>query len=183
MVEKRKLFVNDISLGSVTDDFLSYLQKMKGQLPSYVSSFIVVAATLILIKSRSLLPNFDLTDEENQEIEALERRLVLYKIITEIGQEIKINYGRKPLYLRLDTLHIEPVFSPTKDLSQDLLRSHIMSVLDSVPLEPQLPEVEVKKVVSIEEMLSRLVDRVSHAIKTSFINFTGIDKPANREEK
>lgn len=183
MVEKRKLFVNDISLASVTDDFLGYLEKMKGQPPSYVSSFIVVAATLLLIKSRSLLPNFNLTDEENEEIGALERRLVLYKIITDVGLSIRKIFGFSPLFMRGESLSAEPIFTPTSQISLKSMNEHILSVLNSVPIETVLPQVEVKKVVSIEEMLSRLVERIGTALKTSFNSFTGIDKPTNREEK
>ena len=56
LIEKRKLFVNDISIATVTDDFLAYIQKSEDRTPSYISAFVVVAATLLLIKSRSLLP-------------------------------------------------------------------------------------------------------------------------------
>lgn len=54
LIEKRKIFVNDISLAIVTDDFISYIQE-KGMQPEHVSAFLSVAATLLLIKARSLL--------------------------------------------------------------------------------------------------------------------------------
>jgi len=75
LIEERKFFINDLSLAQVTEDYLNYVNKLEKQDPSEISSFIVVAATLILIKSKSLLPNLNLTAEEEGDIRNLEDRL------------------------------------------------------------------------------------------------------------
>src|ERR1035437_5139128 len=75
LIEKRKLFINDVSLSVVTEDYLSYMNKLGGLPPMEVSSFILVASTLLLIKSKSLLPNLDLTIEEEGDIRSEERRV------------------------------------------------------------------------------------------------------------
>ena len=62
LVEKRKLFINDVSLAEVTEDYLKYINNLGTLHPSEASSFLVVASTLLLIKSKSLLPNLALTD-------------------------------------------------------------------------------------------------------------------------
>jgi segregation and condensation protein A len=97
LIEKRKLFVNDIAIATVTDDFLSYIKASENRSPSYISAFIVVAATLLLIKSRSLLPNFNLTQEEKEEVGALERRLTMYKIISDVGEKNKKTIWSAPV--------------------------------------------------------------------------------------
>ncbi|MFA5841008.1 MAG: segregation/condensation protein A, partial [Candidatus Paceibacterota bacterium] len=51
LVEKRKLFINDVSLAQVTEDYLAYINKLGGLPPAEISSFILVASTLLLIKS------------------------------------------------------------------------------------------------------------------------------------
>ncbi|HEV7423828.1 MAG TPA: segregation/condensation protein A, partial [Candidatus Paceibacterota bacterium] len=56
LVEKRKLFINDVSLSAVTEDYLSYMNKLGGLGHGEISGFVLVASTLILIKSKSLLP-------------------------------------------------------------------------------------------------------------------------------
>ena len=63
LVEERKLFINEISLAEVTEDYINYVNTLGDVDPSTISSFIVVAATLILIKSKSLLPNLNRTDD------------------------------------------------------------------------------------------------------------------------
>ena len=73
LVEERKLFINDISLAEVTEDYLRYINDLgQSHKAEEIASFIVVAATLILIKSKSLLPNLSLTSEEEGDIKNLE---------------------------------------------------------------------------------------------------------------
>src|SRR6478609_2971026 len=78
LVEKRKLFVSDVSLAQVTDDFIKYIESHEEFPISESAEFIVIASTLMLVKSRSLLPMLELTQEEEASIEDLEKRLVLY---------------------------------------------------------------------------------------------------------
>ena len=66
LVEKRKLFINDLSLVEVTEDYLNYLNSLEKLNPEEASNFLIVASTLLLIKSKSLLPNLSLTDEEKE---------------------------------------------------------------------------------------------------------------------
>lgn len=56
LIEKRKLHINDVSLSQVTDDFINYLKALQEFSIPGISHFVLVASTLLLIKSRSLLP-------------------------------------------------------------------------------------------------------------------------------
>ncbi len=183
LIEKRKLFINDISLSKVTDDFLSYIKQMEKTEASTLSGFIVVAATLILIKSRSLLPNFTLTKEEEKEAGELELRLKLYRIFVNLGETVKKHFAKKVSYEKKVVRVSDPIFLPSELISVNSMHSAVKNVLHSIPKVEKLPEVEVKKVMSIEEMLTRLTDRMQNAMKSSFNQFVGIGKPANREEK
>ena len=95
LIEKRKLFINDVSLSAVTEEYLEYVNKLGGLSPAEVSSFVLVASTLLLIKSKSLLPNLDLTTEEEGDIKNLEERLRLYELFTKLGGNIKKDFGKK----------------------------------------------------------------------------------------
>ena len=95
LIEDRKLHINDISLSQVTEDYLSYVNTLESKDPREVSSFIFVAATLILIKSKSLLPNLTLTEEEEGDIKNLEERLRLYELYTRLGGGLKKLFGKK----------------------------------------------------------------------------------------
>ncbi len=81
LVEKRKLFISDVSLAQVTDDFIRHVQSVENFPIGESAQFILIAATLLLIKSKSLLPTLQLTTEETENIHDLETRLKLYQKI------------------------------------------------------------------------------------------------------
>ena len=81
LIEKRKLLINEISLAKISDDYIQFI-KDSGNFPMGESAnFILIASTLLLIKSRSLLPSLSLSQEEENSIEELEHRLKIYKEI------------------------------------------------------------------------------------------------------
>src|SRR6185436_9963090 len=98
LIESRKLFINEISLSKVTDDYVSYVRSFKELHIADITSFVLIAATLILIKSRSLIPNLELSDEEEAKIIDLEARLKMYQVIKEVGAEIKARFGKDIIY-------------------------------------------------------------------------------------
>ena len=72
LIEKRKLSINEISLAKVTDQYVEYLKSLEGFPMEEVAGFIAVASTLLLIKSSSLIPSLELSEEETGEIKDLE---------------------------------------------------------------------------------------------------------------
>jgi segregation and condensation protein A len=181
LVQDRKLFINEISLAQVTQDYLNYLNNLNKLNPSEISSFIVVAATLILIKSKSLLPNLNLTDEEEGDIKNLEDRLKLYELYNKLSQNIKEKFGFKMIFPPLERKNDFVFFLPEDQISKESMMFSISNVLGRVPSKTFLPEVEVKKVISIEEMIDKLTQRIQNSLSMNFKEFTGIAK--NKEEK
>ncbi len=171
LIEKRKVFVNDISLATVTDDFISYIQT-KGMQPEHVASFLSVAATLLLIKARSLLPNLELTTEETASITELERRIALYQLITEASKWLAAKYGKKIAFEGAPRMS-GVVFAPDPALSVDMLARLIdQAVVRVPPPAPKKPEARVFKTISIREVLDTLHDRIQKALTS--INFSDI---------
>lgn len=187
LIEKRKLFINDVSLSTVTEDYLSYMNKLGGLNPSEVSSFILIASTLLLIKSKSLLPNLDLTSEEEGDIKNLEERLRLYEIFTKLGGKIKSNFGKKIIFAPLERKPARwggndiLIFLPDEQITSESMMTFARDVLGAMPKKIFMPEVEVKTVVSIEEMIDRLTERIKTSMKMSFKEFN--DRSATKEEK
>jgi len=168
LVEGRKLFINEISLASVTDDFLAYARRLPKNDLAELTSFLSVAATLILIKSRSLLPGFIVTKEEEKDIADLESRLSLYAIVREIGIELSVRYGATVIHLPPEREVFTSVFAPDPKLTLALLAQGANDVLTKVPKEEVLPQVRVRKIINIEEMINKLTERVAAATKVSF---------------
>lgn len=182
LVEQRKLFINEISLAQVTEDYLNYVNSLKNLTPAEISSFVVVAATLILIKSKSLLPNLNLTDEEENDIKNLEDRLKLYETYTRLAKNIKDRFGSERIFFcEVERKNDFLVFLPDEQITKESMMAFASDVLCRIPKKVFLQEVEVKKVISIEEMINSLTERIQSSIKMNFKDFAG--KAQTKEEK
>lgn len=182
LVEGRKLFINEISLASVTDDYLSYARSLPKNDLSELTSFLSVAATLILIKSRSLLPGFLVTKEEEKDIQDLESRLALYAMMREISVELSEKYGTKVIRLPVERQTITSVFAPDPKLTVAILFGAVKDTLGRVPKEEVLPQVRVRKIISIDEMLTSLTERIGSAVRVSFKQWQGTLPGKDAEE-
>jgi segregation and condensation protein A len=90
-IERDELDIQDVPIARITDDFLDYLHHMSSLNIEVASEFIFVAATLMRIKAKMLLPRPDLDDEGN-EIDLkrdLIRKLIEYKKIKEVSEDFK----------------------------------------------------------------------------------------------
>lgn len=171
LVSKRKLFINDVSLAEVTDDFIKYIDEHEEFPIGESAEFIVVASTLMLIKSRSLLPMIKLSDEEEESIHDLEDRLVLYTKVKELASGLKNIFGKKIIFEKTPSKLPTIVFSPDSKTNTTDLLAALEKVLESLPKKELLPKMVVKKIISLEEMIEKLVERISKASKIKFQDF------------
>jgi segregation and condensation protein A len=175
LIEKRKLFINDIALSKVADDYIAYLQSLEKFPIADSADFLVIASTLLLIKSRSLLPNLNLTDEEQQDIGDLERRLKIYQRIKELSLHIKKQFGQEIIFAP-EPRKMIPVFSPDQSMAKENFLSAILSVIKALPKVENIPKAIVRKVISLEEMIGNLTTRIQSSIKLSFREFAKVGK-------
>lgn len=176
LIEKRKLFINDISLAQVADDYIAHIKNLESFPIADSANFVLIASTLVLIKSKSLLPALELSEEEGQSIDELERRLKLYKRMKELSVHIKKMFGHEMIFQKSYTKNEVTVFAPSKDISLASLIAGIRSAIASIPKKEFLPKIIVQKVVSLEEMISRLTDRIKKGLQMSFKQFAGVGK-------
>jgi segregation and condensation protein A len=97
LIEKRQMEITTISLVTVTDQYLAYLQQWETEaLPlANMAAFVAIAARLLFIKSQSLLPH-STKEEVNQEVESavamaeeLQRHLIEYKLAKEVASYLR----------------------------------------------------------------------------------------------
>lgn len=193
LIEKRKLLINDISLAKVTDDYISYVKEQEDFSMEKSAQFIVIASTLLLIKSKSLLPTLELTEEESASIHDLEIRLKIYKRIKEAGIKIEEDFCKTPLFPRnLSAASFikfqnfqnkengegeeKVLFSPPKTLSLDKIKNSILSFTKALPKIEKIPEAVIKKVISLEDTIKKLTQRVKNGLEMSFREFSGHGK-------
>jgi segregation and condensation protein A len=176
LIEKRKLFINDISLAEVTDDYISQVYERNDFPVSQASAFLVTASTLLLIKSRSLLPYFEVSDAEEQDMEDLESRLKLYKRIRDLSNHVREKMFSNMMYTRTQSRYIDAIFAPDKEISVQNLRKTTENLLTHIPKMSRIPEAVVKKIVSLDEKIRELTDRISQQMSLTFSEFTGMGK-------
>lgn len=90
-IERDELDIHDIPIAKITDDFLNYIHQLNALNMEVASEFIYVAATLMRIKAKMLLPRQEL-DEEGNEIDHrkdLVQKLLEYKRFKEVSETFK----------------------------------------------------------------------------------------------
>lgn len=93
LIEKNKMNIYDIHLNEITDQYIQYLNQMEEMNLEIASEFIVMASTLLYLKSKNLLPKQEEEEEELTE-EELIRRIIEYKKFKEISKVLKQNYSQ-----------------------------------------------------------------------------------------
>ncbi|HEY0221125.1 MAG TPA: segregation/condensation protein A [Candidatus Paceibacterota bacterium] len=172
LIEKRKLFINDISLAQVADDYISYVKSLENFPIADSAHFILIASTLVLIKSKSLLPTLNLSEEEEASIEDLENRLKEYQKYKTLSKHLKDRFGIDVEYFRLPSKEKVVVFAPDKNVTTSKMQEVIKSIIAQIPKKEFVPKVIVDKVISLEEMMDNLAERITKSMKMSFREFS-----------
>jgi segregation and condensation protein A len=168
LCEKRKLLINDISLATVTDEYIARVNEMQEKSLPHTALFVQLAATLLLIKSKSLLPVLELTPEEEASIEDLEDRLRHYQVYREAGMYLSERFGKSMLFEPLFIPPQEPLFLPDQWCGRESLREAIFEVIQKLPKKETKPSVAVKQTISLEDMIQSLKNRIEKQFKTRF---------------
>ena len=171
LIEARKLLVNDLALARITEDFITHLRSQAAFPVEETANFIQIAATLLLIKSKSLIPDLTLTQEESADVDDLKRRLEAYEKVRDAARELARIFG-KTVLLPAGERPPEPSFAPARDLSKETLEAALARVLAAREAVEELPEARVKPLVTIEEMMERLAERAERAMTLSFNEFS-----------
>jgi len=124
-IERDELEIHDIPIARITDDFLNYLHQMTILNMEIASEFIFVAATLMRIKAKMLLPRYEADDDGNQTDtkEDLIRKLIEYKKFKEICEDLhpfedERFKQEKRGNIRFDIDQTESVALPGEELSE-----------------------------------------------------------------
>jgi len=174
LIEEKELDITQVSLAEVTSDFLTYVRRLESAVDSTVlADFIVVAARLLLIKSKILLPALQLTDEEETEIKDLEARLRLYreyKIIAPQIQSLWMSNGMlisRPFFLGAQTM-----FYPPPSISAQNLHTCVSSLFkDLLELHTSTQTIQ-GVVISLEAKMKEILERLQGLVHHNFKDLT-----------
>lgn len=176
LIEKRKLFINEISLSQIADDYIARLKELEKLPVDFVSNFLIVASTLVLIKSKSILPTLSLTQEETGDIQELEDRLREYQRTRELSVHVRQLFGARKVFPQGHVRRQEIKWSPSAEITPSGIFVAMQNILTNLPKKVSLPKIIVKKVISLEEMMDRLTKRITGNLKLNFHDFSGKGK-------
>ncbi|MDR3571338.1 MAG: segregation/condensation protein A [Candidatus Pacebacteria bacterium] len=176
LIEERKMPVSEISLSQVCDAYLAYVENLPELPLGETAQFILVASTLLLIKSRTLLPTLELSQEERESVEELERRLAQYAIFRKAAKALRKEWGRVPLILPKRAPDRQPVFTPSETSLATVL-SAARRILNTLPKPDALIQAAIAPVLALEDVIESLKTRLERAFRTRFSELThGADK-------
>ena len=90
LIDKNKMDIYDVKLSEITDQYIEYINEMEKQNLDVTSEFLVIASTLLFLKSKELLPK-ETDDETEITEEELIRRIIEYKKYKELFAELYEN--------------------------------------------------------------------------------------------
>ena len=186
LIKKNKMDIYNSEIYKITNQYLRYLDEMKEMDLEITSEFIVIAATLIEIKSKSLLPKVKVEDENEEDIEnKLKLRLIEYKQIKAVSSFFKerhINsgeiYSKKPEIIEIEdekaTKSNEDIF---KNLTLIDLYNIYNNILDTYHNKQNNINVVQRKIYTdkykVEDKMKELVNRFNNS---NVIEFRSIIK-------
>lgn len=91
LIDKNKMNIYDVKLSDITDQYIEYINQMEEMNLELTSEFLIMASTLLYLKSKNLLPT-EVEDEKELTEEELLRRIIEYKKYKEISKKMKENY-------------------------------------------------------------------------------------------
>lgn len=173
LIEREELDITQVSLAQVTGQYLDHLARLCERNPDNLADFVVVAAKLLLIKSRALLPQPSsaaaLQEAEEDEGEDLIRQLLEYKRFKEAARKLaEIEAQGLRAYVRVAAA---PHLDAALDLSDVTLDQLVTAVREVLAVKPAAPSVNGSLPpvrISVVEQIERIERETSHGRSVSF---------------
>ena len=167
LIEEQKLDITQIALAQVTEQFLSYIKQLKELDPTTLADFLTIAARLLVIKSRAILPTLEVDTDEEESGQDLAARLLLYKQFREVASHLKkLDNRRRQSFTRTLLFEERINFYPDPDLTAKDIHGAILTVLKGLKELDALPTAKIKEAISIQEKINELQNDLSHQLET-----------------
>ncbi len=176
LIKKSNIDIYDINLVEITNQYLEYIKAMENLNLDIASSYLVMAAELIELKSRALLPTQEVIEDEYEENpkENLINRLIEYKKYKEVTDSFRnLEEKRKEIYTKNPSNYddyLEGLKIKNTNLSLSDLLLAMSSFLDRKELEKPLKTTVTNKEISIKERIINIKKILKEKGKINFID-------------
>lgn len=175
LIEKEELDITEVSLAKIADQYINYMKELVVANPDETADFLVIAAKLLYIKSKALLPY--LYTEEDEGIEELEQQLKMYKEFLEAMKVIEAMIGKKKFTFAREfdkkaILANLKIFSPPTKLNKEDLALVFKNLISQIrPEEEKLEEEKLERKINIEDKILAIQKALLDTIKVNFSKF------------
>ena len=154
LIDEKKMNISEVALSAVTEQFLRYLEQLEEKNPDEIADFLVVAAKLLLLKSKTLLPQLLPEEEEGP---SLAEQLRLYQRFVEVSRQVnrlwEANYYAVP---RIEPPRVVISPEPPENFTLADLKVSMLQLLARLnPPEP-LPHTTIDRAVSLKEKIDNI---------------------------
>ena len=179
LIEQEELDITEIALAKIADEFLAYVETSENIGPEEMADFLVMAARLLYIKSKALLP-YLVSVEEEEEITDLENQLRMYKEFIDASAKISELVGAKK-FLFSPVILNKNFRRPKKEkvsfvaptgITKILLRDRFVELI--VRLQTKIEPLDEKSLVgkiSIDERIDYIRELLTKKLRFSFSKF------------
>ena len=190
LIDKNKMDICDINISDITDQYIEYLNKMEELNLEIASEFVIMASTLLYLKSKTLLPSLHENEEEEEELteEELLRRIIEYKKYKEIsntfGEMYQNNY--KIFFKDEEKIKFDKKQLDENDVDYMLLYDAYRNVIDKNKTRLNRNAKNIKKIAITDNytVSSKVKEMYKELIKNKKFVFNNLysQKECNKEE-
>jgi len=178
LIEGEEMDITEINLAKIADDYVAYVKAAENIDPEELADFLVVAAKLLYIKSKALLP-YLYNDSEEDEGDDLERQLRMYKEFIEASEKIKQlivqeNFLFLPPLIKIRRVNTTlPSFSPPSKIQTIILQQEMDKLIKELEKKQEvaLREEYLEPSINIEDKIYLIKKILFEKIKVNFSKF------------
>lgn len=188
LIEREELDITEVSLAKIADNYVDYVQTNSNIPDEELADFLVLAARLLYIKSKALLPYLVFDDPEDNE-DDLEKQLRMYQEFIAASKNLETIIGRKKFLFAPSALNrnwrrrqaAPAKFVAPKNLTAELLAARYSEILDRLAATVKfLPEESLEAKISIDDRITSIRNILGKQLRFSFSKFLKTAK--NRTE-
>lgn len=156
LIADEKMSVGELALSKVTEQFVAYVESLEEDQisPEELADFLVVAAKLLLLKSKALLPMF-LKEEEDGP--SLAEQLRLYKAFVDASKAVNTLWLQTGMgFFRIEPMRKPAGFVPPANVTMDSVHRTMIQLINRLAPPKPLPRTSMDKAVSLKEKINTL---------------------------
>ncbi len=167
LIESQEMDITKISLSKVADQFIEYMN-VKPITLEETADFLVVAAKLIYIKSKALLPTLEIENEDGID---LEKQLKMYKEYLEASKKIQRILNQNKFCFAKEKFPegaTAQIFYVPKSITSEKLRSIYAQIINRIKPVVELPKKTIQRAIKLSERIQHIKDLVLKEACSSF---------------